>query len=428
MLKYIKVKNFLSFKDETEINFESSNYWWKQENVFNIKSLWKKTTFSKSMLIYWANASWKTNILKIISFIQLIALSTSEKKFLFSPFLLDIITLEKPSFFEICFFVENKEYIYNFELLEDKFLSENLIEIKTKGQVFLYKRKKQEIKFDKSFEKEAKKWLEKAKEDVSFFAVLSQWNWQLNKKPINYFFNKINILMNKNFWPWLTISILNLLKSDTNKQIVLEFLKCADINIDDIKISKKNLPDDFFKIFSDEFKEKNRKEGLLSIEFWHKINNSDEITFFPLENESDWTQKLFYILWPIFDSILNERILFVDEIESNLHPHILKSLFKLIHTNIDKKYQFIFTTHNLDLMSLSMFKKEQIWIVSKNRDNISSFYTLYDFDDIPLRSEKDIKKLYDLWTLWWTPFTSDFSILLNDIKLWEKRLKEENKK
>lgn len=422
MLKYIKVTNFLSFKDETEINFESSNYWWKAENVFNIK----KTTFAKSMLIYWANASWKTNILKVIAFIQFIALSTSEKKFLFSPFLLDLETQEKPSFFEIGFFVENKEYIYNFEIFEDKFVSEKLIEIKTKENISLYERSNQKIKYDKSFEKEAKKWLEKVKEDVSFLAVLSQWNWQLNKKPISYFFDKINVLLNNNIWPWSTIWILDLVKSTKNKEIVLEFLRCADINIDDIEITKKSLPDDFLKDFSDELRNKFKKEKLISVRFWHKINNSNEIKFFPIENESDWTQKLFYILWPIIDSILNEQILFVDEIDTNLHPHILKNLFKLIHTKIDKKYQFIFTTHNVELMNLSMFKKEQIWIVTKNKDNISSFYTLYDFEDFPLRSENDIKKMYNLWTLWWVPNVGDLSILLKDIELWEKNWNDEN--
>jgi len=130
-------------------------------------------------------------------------------------------------------------------------------------------------------------------------------------------------------------------------------------------------------------------------------------------------------LWPIIDSIINEKILFVDEIEINLHPHILQKLFNLIHTNINKKYQFIFTTHNVELMNLSVFKKEQIWIIKKDKDNISSFYTLYDFNDIKLRSENDIRKLYNQWILWWVPDVRDFSILLNDIiKLWEKKSPE----
>lgn len=422
MLKYIKIRNFLSFKEEKEINFESSNYGWKSENVFNIKSLWKKTTFSKSMLIYWANSSWKSNILKAIDLIKFIATSTDNKKlsFILSPFLLDCKSQEKTIFLEICFFIENKEYIYNFELFDNKFVSENLIEVKTKWKVSLYERKLQKMKFDKSFVKESKKWFEKMKEDVSFFAVLSQWNWILNKKPIDHFFSKLNIIFDNDIWPGLTIWLLDLVKSDENKKIVIEFLRCADINISDIKITKKILPQELLDRLIDAPKEF-INDLSIKIEFWHKRSDSDEIIYLPIESESDGTQKLFYILWPIIDSILNERILFIDEIETNLHPHILKNLFKLIHTKIDKKYQFIFTTHNIELMDLSMFKKEQIWIVSKNKENFSNFYTLYDFDDIPLRSEKDIRKLYNLWSLWWVPSVGDFSILLDDIKLNEEK-------
>ncbi len=427
MLKYIRVKNFLSFKEDTTINFESSNYGWKQENVFNIKSLWKKTTFEKSMIIYWANASWKTNIIKIMSLIKFIALSTDwdELWFILSPFLLDIESKTKPSFFEICFFVNNKQYIFNFEIFNEKILTENLIEIKTKWKINLYERKGQEIIYDRSFTSEFKKWYEKVKEDISFFAVLSHWNWKLNKQPIDSFFKKINIILENNIWPEITIWLFDLLKSKENKNIIIEFLKCADINIEDLRITKKPLSDNLLEFLNEKFIEKYKKETLLSIEFWHKINNSDKIEFFPIERESDWTQKLFYILWPIIDSIINEKILFVDEIEINLHPHILQKLFNLIHTNINKKYQFIFTTHNVELMNLSVFKKEQIWIIKKDKDNISSFYTLYDFNDIKLRSENDIRKLYNQWILWWVPDVRDFSILLNDIiKLWEKKSPE----
>jgi len=64
----------------------------------------------------------------------------------------------EPIFFEICFFVENKQYIFNFEILENKIITENLIEVKTNNNIVnLYNRINQKIKYDKSFEKEAKK-------------------------------------------------------------------------------------------------------------------------------------------------------------------------------------------------------------------------------------------------------------------------------
>nr|MBR6100154.1 ATP-binding protein [bacterium] len=54
----------------------------------------------------------------------------------------------------------------------------------------------------------------------------------------------------------------------------------------------------------------------------------------------------------ILDTILNEKILFIDEVESNLHIHILRNVFNLIHSNLERKYQFICTTHSTELMDL----------------------------------------------------------------------------
>ncbi len=426
MLRYIKVKNVLSFKELTEINFESSNYGNKKDNVFSIKN----NTFAKSMVIYGANASGKTNILKAMQFIKKVATyveSSSDKGLFVKPFLLDVESQKEPSFFEINFFVDKKEYIYNFEILDGKIIKENLIYISWTKKEFLFKRKKQDIKYSESFKKEAKKWLWKAKENVSFLAVLSQWNWELNKKPIDYFFNKVNIILD---WDipshHFTTSLLNLENSKENKDIAIKFLKSADINIEDIKIERESFWDDILSKIERDFKDKwlikeLKNNWIIIVSFWHKVSWTKELEYFNLWNESGWTQKLFNFLWPIIDSIVNEKILFVDEIESNLHPHILKNIFKLIHSNMGKKYQFIFTTHNLELMDLSIFKKEQIWITDKNKASNTEFYTLYDFDGI--RSENDIKKLYDLWSLWGVPITEDFSNLVSKFTLHETKEK-----
>ncbi len=415
MLKYLKVRNFLSFQKETEINFESSNYWNKKWNVF---SIWK-ATLMKSVLIYWANASWKTNILKALDFIQDIALYSDKKWFLeeSTPFLLDTNSKNEPSFFEIYFFIDEKEYIYNFEILKNKILSENLYEVKKWKSENIFTRKDLEIKAWKWFEKELKKWKEKVRYDSSVIAVLSQWNWKLGEKPIDYFFRNMNIIFKDISMPY-SAKLMELQKNENNKQFVIEFLKSADINIDDIKITKKNLPKEFLDKFED-IQKAFWEERATRIEFWHKNYENWEIVYFDLENESDGTQKLFKILWPIIETILEWWILIIDEIETNLHLHILQNIFKLIHNNkLNKKYQFIFTTHNIELMDLSMFKKEQIWLTKKDKFGNTSFETLYDYN---IRSENDVKKMYNNWAFWGIPNIKDFSILLQNFKLWEEK-------
>lgn len=420
MLKYIKIKNFLSFYEETEISFESSKRWNKKNNCFKINN----TVLDKSMLIYWANASWKSNILKAIDFVRNFALDLPiRKKYL--PFKFN--TKKEPTFLEIWFFIDKKEYIYNFEILDNFVNSENLIEVLKWEKNILFSRNKEWInKVGKSFEEEMRKWAEKIRPEVSVISVLDKWNWQLNKRAIWYFFMKLNIL--DNLWEFerVTMELLEWENKEKYKNIILKVLKNSDITIEDFKIittrfSMDNItnlnwdiPREFLELaFSQNTKWIIKKE----IIFIRKSENWEEILFSFDEEESFWTKKLFCLIWPILHTILNQWVLFIDEIESNMHEFIIENIFKILHSDLDKKYQIIMTTHNINFMDLEQFRKTQIWIVEK-KDFSSDFYTLYDFPEI--RSENKVKNYYRNWAFWWIPNISDFTSIIDIIK-WENQ-------
>lgn len=418
MLKYLKVSNFLSFKDETIIDFTSDLYGNLKNNVIKEKD----TTLNKSLIIYWPNASGKTNIINLVSFIKYVALHSHDWWIDFDPFLLDDISRTKESSFEIWYFDDEKEYKYGFSMKKNKFLKEYFYHITPTKDIAIFDRNsKWKIDTDDEslYRKEISKWEWKVKEWVSLMSVLWQWNAQIDGKPINSFFEKISILRNSSINTKKTISLL-WLNEWKNKESFVYFLKSADINVDDIKIKERKLEIPPFvntMYFVKNNIDINKERIVYDIELWHKKENW-ELEFFPLEIESSWTVKLFYMLWYIIDTILNEKILFVDEIENNLHVHILKNLLTLIHWDNWKKYQFIFTTHCVDLMNLNLFKKSQIWITQKDKFNSTEFYTLADYSE--LRTENDIKKLYNIWALWWVPYISDLSPLIKSIKLWKE--------
>lgn len=413
MLKYIKVKNFLSFKDETIISFESDNRGNKKDNVFKEKDAY----LNKSLLIYGANASWKTNILKIISFIQFIAIHSATWNWESAPFLLDENSSKEKIYLEIWYYYKNKEYKYRFSVLNNIIIDEKFSRIVWGDEIILFYRDKNWdiIKKDSKFQKEIDKWKWKVKPTASFMSVLWQWNGQLDGELVNSFFYKIGILpssLEVMIDPSLTINLLKL-NAPENRKLVVEFLKCADIDVDDIEIINIDVP----TVVQINWANINTTKKMDVIRFWHKVKWKKELQYFDFGVESAWTRKLFCILWLIIDAIINEKILFIDEIECNLHPHILKNIFDLIHANLGKKYQFICTTHSLELMTLSMFKKSQIWITQKKKDNSTEFYTIDDFDD--LRSENDIKKMYNIWSLGWVPYISDLSILIKEFQKWK---------
>ncbi len=419
MIKYLKVKNFLSFKNETEINFESSLHGQKNWNVMRMQN---NDVLMKTSLIYGANASGKTNILKAFSIIKRNVL----KKWAIpqiKPFLFDKKVQHQPSYFELCYFMDGDEFTYVIERTSDVVFSEKL----QKNTKVLFERKKQEIIYsDKDFEKEIKKGDGRIREDYSLMSVLDEWNWQINWKKISYFFEKMFILLwSDSVSVSKTIDSFDLLskdKSKNKKSIVIKFLQLADISIDDIKVQVDSLPEEIIKNIQDEEKRKElESRKYIRIEIGRKVWYKKTLERLSLWQESTGTEKLFFMLWYIIDAIINEKILIVDEVETNLHILILYKLFDLFHSDMDKKYQFIFTTHNTELMNLRMFKSEQIGITNKKEDYSTEFYTIYDFEDKKVRSENNINKMYKLWMFGGVPNVQDFTTLINSInKIWGK--------
>ncbi len=416
MIKSLKIKNFLSIKDEVIIDFFSSKRWWKKNNSFKI---WTQT-LTKNILLYGANASWKSNIIKSFLILNIVATKNNLPKWISQLFKFDNDTKNKESFFELNFFVDKKEYIYSVSLNDNIIKSEKLVYVKNKKNYeILFERIWLDFKnISSSFEKELNKWMEKIKENSSTIAVLSQWNWKLNWKSIDYIFRKINFIWLSGLPIWLTVNLLDLKNNKKAKNFLVEIMKLADFSIDDIKIKEKSISDDVLEIIKDNENFNEIKSSLeTKVEFWHKINWTNDLEYLDFEEESSGTQRFFSLVWPIVDTIFNEKILFIDEIENKLHYFIVKEILKLINSNIkDKKYQFFFTTHNIDLLDLDIFRQDQIAFVEKNDEQSTEFYKLSDID-FPARKELDVKKYYKNWAFWAIPYVGDFRLLLN---LYEK--------
>ena len=409
MLKYLRVKNFLSFDKEVTIDFLSNNRGSKKDNIFSIGS----TVLSKSKLIYWANASGKTNILKVMNVIVNVATFSVQKGIQWlKPFLLNNTNKNTPSFFEVCFFVDKKEFVYNFEIYNNLIVKEYLFEIIAEKRKTLFERVWKNMAGYGEFKKDVETLKDKTRDDASLLSVLGQFNWQLNKRRITYFFEKVTTISE------LPINFTTnwLLKNDKNKKIVLNFLKCADIHIDDIQVKEDSNPLLGIEILKDDIAKQIVSNKRYIVSFGHKVKWQKELEYFDISVESGGTQKLFSILRPIIDTIVNEKILFIDEIENRLHFHILQSLLKLFHSNLNKKYQFLFTSHDISLMDLDFFKKEQIGIVNKTSEWSTEYYDLSSFADI--RSENDIQKYYNNGALWWIPKLMDFSLFIKDL-IWK---------
>ncbi len=97
-----------------------------------------------------------------------------------------------------------------------------------------------------------------------------------------------------------------------------------------------------------------------------------------LLQESSGTQRLFTLLRSFLPVLTEGGIAVIDEMESDLHPHLIPLLLDLFvdrDTN-PKRAQLLFTCHHVEI--LNHLSKEQIFLVEKDDDNQSTVKRLSD--------------------------------------------------
>ena len=192
---------------------------------------------------------------------------------------------------------------------------------------------------------------------------------------------------------WLEYTLKEIEKNTEFKTQFIRFLNSLGIDIEDVevdnkllKLLKEDLPSDMpeeLKLFLSgrEFKKSNilLKYPQMRIE---------------LSEESLGINKLFELAGPIID-ILNEgKVLIFDELETSLHPNLVIHIIRLfLNPKINTKgAQLIFTTHDTNLLDLSLFRRDQIWFVEKNESQSSEFYSLAEVKNV--RKDENIEKGY----------------------------------
>ena len=149
-----------------------------------------------------------------------------------------------------------------------------------------------------------------------------------------------------------------------NKDAVLRVLKAADSDIVEFTY----------------------KDGELTT--FHRRNPSLPFDF--NTEESEGTKILFKIMLTVMDVVRNNKVMFLDEVETSLHTRLVEYLISLFHSS--KSAQLVLTTHNTHLLDMTRFRKDQIFFVNKRDDSSSDLYSLFDYKDF--REKMDLEKAY----------------------------------
>lgn len=412
MLLEFSVQNLLSFKDEQVFTMLAAAPFKEYMDTHTIEV--GKTRLLKSSLIYGGNASGKSNLIKALRFMirfvnESFKLATDEANPLkdIPKFALSTETEEDTVTFEAIFFVSGKRYRYGFELNTDKVVAEWLFHTTTK-EVYLFKRTEAGIEINESSFKEAEGRKNDVRNNVLFLTYLASLkNTLISQEVFNWFKNIITTSSSSD----------DLYKNYTKSKLstdpvftqwvtdVLSELEIASIKVDDEQNSEETIDKILAKVKSEEEKELltlMKKVGAKAEKtirtIHHKYNTNNDLVdsvAFNLDNqESEGTRKLVYLLGPIYDTLINGKVLIVDEFDAKLHTILSQSLLSIFNSEQNKGAQLIATVHDTALMDKDNLRRDQIWFVEKDKYGASQLYSLAEFKSVEVRNTSAFNTKY----------------------------------
>lgn len=132
-----------------------------------------------------------------------------------------------------------------------------------------------------------------------------------------------------------------------------------------------------------------------SLTFYHSGEDGKEFKL-SIDSQSDGTKQWFSLAGRAIDALQRGSVLVVDELDSSLHPLLVKELIGLFKNGAVNKNsaQIIFTSHDTSLLGKNpdrILEPYEVWFVDKNhRDGVSESYSMDDFDN--RKSNNDQKR------------------------------------
>lgn len=396
--------NFLSIKDELKLSFVSTQL---KESSAEPNDLYDLSdtgiSLVRSAIIYGANASGKSNVLKAFAFYKRFITdsfkdSQAGEAIDVENFRLNATTIDEPTSLEATFTDGEYIYRYGFEVDSQKVQME-----------WLYRRAcKKRAKEVELFYRE---------DGVTSVHPKSQLLQELvNKKMVRS--NALLLSTAAQFNETTAVNILRWL-SDTQvlfcsedevlwqnaikylddeklRERITSFARYADLGIENItKIDNRIVSR--HRQYDDEGRE---------------VNN---VAFSFSRNESEGTIKYFSLAYPIIDALDNGKRVVIDELDSRLHPLLVKrivALFNDARTN-PKGAQLLFTAHDTYLLSAGLFRRDQVWFTQKDNFGATELYSLAEYK---VRSTSPFERDYLLGKYGATPLIGDMESIFNPSK------------
>jgi AAA15 family ATPase/GTPase len=375
-------------------------------------------TLLRSVAIYGPNAGGKSNLIKALQYMRAVVAESASvmqpgQTFNVQPFRLDALSVAQPTEFDISFVLDGVRHQYGFELTAQRVTREYLL---------VYKAFKPQQWFERHYDAASGKdvydfgvglkgpksvWEGATRPNALFLSMAVQLNSEQLQPVFAWFLNQLAIF--NEITPLGQHFSVDMLRKPEGKRAICDFLTSADISISDIEVVTRKVSGQavHFDMAAGKTEVRNEEQEVNELLFHHVTEQGKAV--FSLGDESMGTRNLLFLTGPVLDILNKGMVLVVDELDSSLHPLLVRRLVELFQNPVvnQKGAQLIFTTHDTSLLDPDLFRRDQIWFVEKDRDQASKLYPLSDFSP---RKNEALERGYLMGRYGALPFLGDWGV------------------
>lgn len=376
------VTNYLSIKEEIKFSFVATTLK-ESTSEANDTIPVSDTGISllRSTVIYGANASGKSNVLKAFAFYKRFITdsfknSQAGEAIDVENFRLNATSIGEPTTMEATFTDGNFIFRYGFEVSRRAVCAEWLYQRANRKrakevEVFYRENDTSTVHRESALLQEivGKKMV---RANALLLSTAAQFNEPKAVSILKWLGDTLVLFCSEDEQLWKQ-AIRHLDKEDVRRRITA-FAKYADLGIESItKIDNRIVTS--HRQYDDDGRE------------------TSDVAFSMGGNESEGTIKYFSLSYPIIDALDHGKRLVIDELDSKLHPLLVRKIITLFNSKETnpKGAQLLFTTHDTFLLSAGLFRRDQIWFTHKDNFGATEAYSLAEYK---VRSGSPFEKEY----------------------------------
>lgn len=392
MIKRIRFSNFYCFADEVVVDFGLG----KKPTPTGYDIHLGEQRFNKVVAVVGANASGKTQLLKPLAFLSWFVtesfLNTTPEAAL--PYEPHRLAAELPTRFALEFHLSGSDYRYVLQLCAKKVVFEALYEKTSAQYSYLFKREKtgQGYSFRQKGFSFPKAQAERTRSNASLLGAAHSYDVPQASPFIDFFTRIFANVASSGRRPFEHSAILQAAEKVRQQPEMLDKVSKAMCQFD-LGLKAVDIQDVAAR-------DANGNEQKLYLPFGLHVTDEGEEFKLPFFEESSGTQSAFVLLEPILQTLQSGGIAVIDELDNDLHPHLVPLLlewFEYEHTN-PHQAQLIFTCHTPEILNL--LQKHQVYLVEKQNQR-SEAWRLDEM--IGLRADDNLYAKYMAGALGATP-------------------------